>query len=89
MFGVGLLAAHGPADPHRLDKRHADGQDGKQVRYRNSVGAAEVNQVFPSRDPFANGQISANVKTASIDHLSGLAAHHALERKSAFIAAMP
>jgi hypothetical protein len=43
---------------------------------------------FPSRIPLTNGQISANVKTASIDHLLGLAAHHAIDEKSAFIAAM-
>jgi hypothetical protein len=45
-------------------------------------------RTFPSTFPLADGQISANVKTASIDHRLGLAAHHAIDEKSAFVAAM-
>ena len=47
-----------------------------------------VRRTSPSRFPLTNGQINANVKTASIDHRLGLAAHHAIDEKSAFIAAM-
>ena len=47
-----------------------------------------VRRTSPSRFPLANGQISANVKTVSIDHRLGLAAHHAIDEKSAFNAAM-
>jgi hypothetical protein len=47
-----------------------------------------VRRRFPSRIPLANGQTSASVKTVRIDHRFGLAAHHAIDEKSAFIAAM-
>jgi hypothetical protein len=47
-----------------------------------------VKRTFPSSIPLTNGQSSAKVKTVSIDHRLGLAAHHAIDEKSAFIAAM-
>lgn len=49
---------------------------------------SSVGRTSPSRSPLTNGQITANVKSASIDHQLGLAAHYAIDEKSAFIAAM-
>jgi hypothetical protein len=47
-----------------------------------------VRRTSPSKSPLTNGQITANVKSVSIDQRLGLAAHHAIDEKSAFIAAM-
>ena len=49
---------------------------------------SSLRRTSPSRSPLTNDQITANVKSASIDHRLGLATHHAIDEKSAFIAAM-
>jgi hypothetical protein len=84
------VTARGRADPNRLNERDHRCQD-RQVRYRYATCAVQRKKDVAFQIPVngTNGQITANVKSASIDHRLGLAAHHAIDEKSAFIAAMP
>jgi hypothetical protein len=84
------VTAHGRADPNRLNERDHRCQDRQQVRYRYATGAVQRKKDVAFQIPVngTNGQITANVKSASIDHRLGLAAHHAIDEKCAFIAAM-
>jgi hypothetical protein len=83
-----MVTAHGRADPNRLNERDHPCQDRQQVRYRYATGAVQRKKDVAFQIPVNEDQITANVKSASIDHRLGLATHHAIDEKSAFIAAM-
>jgi hypothetical protein len=63
-----MVSAHGRADPDRLNERDHPSQDRQQVRAVMPLVVFSLKRTSPSRFSLANGHISANVKSASIDH---------------------